>query len=49
MMRTLDQIKKGEMGGACSRHRRDAYNVLVEKNKGRIQRIKPKVRWEHTI
>jgi hypothetical protein len=34
MIRTLGQIKKGEMDGAYGRHRRDACNVLVEKNKG---------------
>jgi hypothetical protein len=37
MIRTLGQIKKGEMDGACGRHRRDAFNVLIEKNKGRRQ------------
>jgi hypothetical protein len=37
MIRTLGQIKKGEKDGACGRHRRDAYYVLVEKNKGRRQ------------
>jgi len=34
MMRTLGQIKKVEMDGACGRCRRDAYNVLVEKKQG---------------
>jgi len=49
VIRTLGQIKKGEMDRACGRHRRDSYNVLAEKNKGRIQRTKSKVRWEHNI
>jgi len=49
MIRTLDQIKRGEMDEACGRHRRDSYNVLAEKNKGRAQCTKPKVRWGHNI
>jgi hypothetical protein len=49
MFRTLGQIKIGEMAGACGRHRRDAYNVMVEKNKRRRQRTKPKIRWEDNI
>ena len=29
MVRTSGQIKKGEMGGACGTHGRDAYRVLL--------------------
>ena len=46
-----DQIKKNEMGGACSTYggRRGAYRVLVGKPNGKRQLERPRNRWEDTI
>ena len=48
---TGDQIKKNEMGRACSTHeeRRDAYRVLVGKPNGRRPFGRTWRRWEDNI
>jgi len=46
-----DEIKKNEMGGACSVYggRRGIYRVLVEKPEGKIPLGRPKCRWNYNI
>ena len=46
-----DEVKKIEMGRACSTHgaRRGAHRVLVEKPEGRRIIRKPRHRWEESI
>ena len=46
-----DQLKKNEMGGACSTYgeRRGAYRVLVGKPTGKRPLERPRSRWEDNI
>jgi hypothetical protein len=46
-----DEIKKNEMGRACSMYgaRRGAYRVLVRKPEGRKPLERPRCRWEDII
>jgi hypothetical protein len=44
-----DQIKKNEVGGACSTYGRLAYMILVERPEGRRPLGRPRRRWEDNI
>ena len=46
-----DQIKKNEVGGACSSYveRRGVYRLLVGKPEGKRQLRRPRHRWKDNI
>jgi hypothetical protein len=46
-----EMVKKDELGRACSTHgkKRNAYRILVGKQKGKRPLRIPRHRWEHNI
>jgi hypothetical protein len=42
-------MKENDLGGACSTHRRDAYQILVERPEGKRPLERTMRRWEKDI